>query len=51
MRQDIIGPRLIHPDALDSALSLPDSLRQGGRTQNRSLPYKRLERPAHRVSG
>ena len=39
------------PDALDTALSLPDGMSPGGRTQNRSLRYKRLERPAHRVSG
>ena len=39
------------PDALDAALSLPDGMSPGGRTQNRSLRYKRLERPAHRVSG
>ena len=35
----------------DAALSLPDGMSPGGRTQNRSLRYKRLERPAHRVSG
>jgi len=39
------------PDALDAALSLPDGMSPGRRTQNRSLRYKRLERPAHRVSG
>jgi len=39
------------PDALDAALSLPDGMSPGGRTQNRSLHYKRLERPAHRVTG
>jgi len=41
----------LRPDALDAALSLPDGMSPGGRTQNRSLRYKRLERPAHRVSG
>jgi len=45
------GPRPMPPDPLDTALSLPDGMSLGGRTQNRSLPYKRLERPAHRVSG
>jgi len=35
----------------DAALSLPDGMSPGGRTQNRSLRYKRLERPVHRVSG
>ena len=39
------------PDALDAALSLPDGMSPGGRTQNRSLRYKRLECPVHRVSG
>jgi len=39
------------PDALDAALSLPNQMSPGGRTQNRSLPYKCLERPANRVSG
>ena len=39
------------PDALEAALSLPDGINPGGRTQNSSLRYKRLERPAHRVSG
>jgi len=39
------------PDALDAALSLPDGISPCGRTQNTSLRYKRLERPAHRVSG
>jgi len=34
----------------DAAVSLPDGMSPGGRTQNRSLRYKRLERPAH-VSG
>jgi len=38
------------PDALDSALSLLDGMSPGGRTQNRSLRYKRLERLAHRLS-
>jgi len=38
------------PDALDAALSLPNGMSPGGRTQNRSLRYKRLEPPAHRVS-
>ena len=38
-----------HPDALDPALSLADRMSPGGRTQNRSLRYKRLKRPAHRV--
>jgi len=42
---------LARPDALDVALSLPDEMSLGGRTQNRSLLYKRLERLAHRVSG
>ena len=45
------GPRPMRPDPLDTALSLPDGMSLGGRTQNRSLRYKRLERPAHRVSG
>jgi len=36
---------------LEAALSLPDGMNPGGRTQNSSLRYKRLERPAHRVSG
>ena len=40
----------MRPDALDAALSLRDGMSLGGRTQNRSLRYKRLERPAHRVS-
>jgi len=39
------------PDSLDAALSLPDGMSPGGRTQNRSSSYKRLERLAHRVSG
>ena len=39
------------PDTLDAALSLLDRMSPGGRTQNRSLRYKHLERPAHRVSG
>jgi len=39
------------PDALEVAISLPDRMSLGRRTQNRSLSYKRLERPAHRVSG
>jgi len=42
---------LWRPDALEAALSLLDGINPGGRTQNSSLPYKRLERPAHRVSG
>jgi len=41
---------LWRPDALEAALSLPDGINTGGRTQNSSLRYKRLERPAHRVS-
>jgi len=41
----------LRPDALDAALSLPDGMSPGARTQNRSLRYKRLERPAHRVRG
>jgi len=45
------GPRPMRPDVLDVALSLPDGMSLGGRTQNRSLRYKRLERPAHRVCG
>ena len=58
MRQDAkraaynaAGCGLARPDALDAALSLPDGMSQGRRTQNRSLRFKRLERPAHRVSG
>jgi len=42
---------LWHLDALEAALSLPDGINLGGRTQNSSLCYKHLERPAHRVSG
>ena len=42
---------LWRPDALEAALSLPDGMNPGGRTQNSSLRYKRLERPAHKVSG
>ena len=42
---------LWRPDALEVALSLPDGVNPGGRTQNSSFRYKRLERPAHRVSG
>jgi len=42
---------LWHPDTLEAALSLPDGINLSGRTQNSSLRYKRLERPAHRVSG
>ena len=38
------------PDSCEVALSLPDRMSPGGRTQNRSLCYKRLEGPAHRVS-
>jgi len=41
---------LAGPDALDTALSLPDGMSPGGRTQKRSLRYKHLERPVHRVS-
>jgi len=39
------------PDTLDAALSLPDGMSPGGRTQNRSLSYKRLARLVDRVSG
>jgi len=39
------------PAALHAALSLLDGMSPGGGSQNRSLRYKRLERPAHRVSG
>jgi len=42
------GRWLARPEALDAALSLPDGMSPGGRTQNRSLRYKRLERSAHR---
>jgi len=42
---------LWRPDALEAALSLLDGMNPGGRTQNSSLRYKGLERPAHRVSG
>jgi len=42
---------LWRPDALEAALSLLDGMNPGGRTQNSSLRYKHLERPAHRVSG
>jgi len=42
---------LWRPDALEAALSLRDGMNPGGRTQNSSLHYKRLERLAHRVSG
>jgi len=42
---------LWRPDALAAALSLADGMNPGGRTQNSSLRYKRLERPAHWVSG
>jgi len=42
---------LWRPDALEAALSLPDEMNPGGRTQNSSLRNKRLECPAHRVSG
>ena len=42
---------LWRPDALEAALSLPDGMNPGGRTQHSSLRYKRLERPAQRVSG
>jgi len=58
MRQDAkraasnaAGCCLARPDALDAAVSLPDGMSPGGRTQNWSLRYKRLERPAHRVTG
>jgi len=37
-------------DVLDAALSLLDGISPDRHTQNRSLCYKRLERPAHRVS-
>ena len=50
-RPEVKGLRPMCPDALDAALSLPDGMRPGGRTQNRSLRYKRLEHLAHRVSG
>jgi len=42
---------LWRPDALEAALSLPDGMNPGGGTEDSSLRYKRLERPAHRVSG
>jgi len=41
---------LWRPDALEAALSLPDGITPGRRTQNSSLRYKRLERLAYRVS-
>ena len=41
---------LWHPDGFEASLSLPDGINVGGRTQNSSLRYKRLEHPAHRVS-
>jgi len=51
------GPRPMRLDTdlrvrthLDMALSLPDGMSPGGRTQNRSLRYNHLERPAYRVS-
>jgi len=39
------------PEALEVALSLPDGMNPGGRTQNSSFCYKGLERPAHSVRG
>ena len=45
------GRRLVRLDALDAAVSLPDGMSPRRPTQNRRLCYKRLERPAHRVSG
>jgi len=42
---------LWRPDALEVALSLQDGINPGGRTQNSSLHYKRLEHPAYKVSG
>ena len=39
------------PDALDAALPLPGRMSLGGRIQNRSSHYKRLDRLAHSVSG
>jgi len=42
---------LWRPDGLEAALSLPDGMNLGGRTQNSRLCYKLLEGPAHRVSG
>jgi len=42
---------LWRPDALEAALSLPDGMNPGGRTQNSSLRYKGLQGSAHRVSG
>jgi len=42
---------LWRPDALEAALSHPDGISPGGRTQNSSLRYKRLKRVVHRVSG
>jgi len=45
------GRASLCPDALDAAVSLPDGMSPGGRTQNSRLRYKRLERLAHRVSG
>jgi len=41
---------LWHPDTFEAALSLPDGINTGASTQNSSLRYKCLERPAHRVS-
>ena len=38
-------------DTLEAALSLPDRINLGRRTQNLSLRYKHLERLVHRVSG
>ena len=46
-----IGRASQRPDTLGAALSLPDGMSPGGRTQNKSLHYKRLEYPAHKVSG
>jgi len=58
MRQDakravsnVSGLASQHLDVLNGALSLLDGMTPGGPTQNSSLCYKRLERPAHRVSG
>jgi len=38
------------PDVLEAALSLPDGINPGRRTQNSSLHYKRLKPQALRVS-
>jgi len=40
-----------HPDAFEAALSLPDGINPGRRTQNSSLRYKHLECRRHRVYG